>query len=272
MRRVIFKCAEGTLHGLLSFILWGLSRLNIYIRCSPAVASSLLATPFIREQGKDWQGETTPPPPWIPKSFPEFFAGKWRQSFQINQFCCNHLGFVPVVFLLNTECWPSRSPSLCKWMGAGFYVIRSIATLLLDFKSRFQLCLFCLGKSPVYLKSRAKWMCSWHKRAETASPKVYLSGKGAVNVMHMHRCVWPPCRTDQFTEAVRGACVTRGNENHDLPALPSPQWPTPSYPATICQTKDIRGYTCAHTHTRKCCLPQFKTPPPIWFWWDGAPG
>lgn len=81
-RRVILKCAEGTWHGLLSFILWGLSRLNIYMPCSPAVVSSLLATPVIREQGKDWQGEKDPPPYSIPGSSPEFLQGSGGRAFK----------------------------------------------------------------------------------------------------------------------------------------------------------------------------------------------
>lgn len=40
------------------------------------------------------------------------------------------------------------------------------------------------------LKSWVKWICSWHRRAETASPKVYLSGRGGANMIHMYRCVW----------------------------------------------------------------------------------
>lgn len=114
-RRVSLKWAEGTLHGLLALILWGLSPLNIYIPCCPAIVSSLPATPFIREQGKDWQGGRTPPPPRIPRSFPEFLQGKWRQSFQISQFSCNHWGTISVVFLFNTWYWPSSPPSSCKW-------------------------------------------------------------------------------------------------------------------------------------------------------------
>lgn len=188
-RRVSLKWAEGTLHGLLALILWGLSPLNIYIPCCPAIVSSLPATPFIREQGKDWQGGRTPPPPRIPRSFPEFLQGKWRQSFQISQ---------SVVTTGGLYLWFSSSihgtglplpPVPANENRAGVCIVKTY--LLQNNKSSFHLRLLCLGKSPVYLKSWTKWICFWHKRAETSSPKVYLPGKGAANTMHIYRCVTP---------------------------------------------------------------------------------
>lgn len=60
--RAAWSCAEGKLHGLLSFILQGLSGLDIYIPCYPGVISSLPAIPSIREQEKDRQRDTPSPP------------------------------------------------------------------------------------------------------------------------------------------------------------------------------------------------------------------
>lgn len=69
--RATWRCAEGRLHGRLSFIFQGLSRLGIYISHYPAVISTLLANSFIREQEKDHQRHTPSPPrrPWSSNEF-----------------------------------------------------------------------------------------------------------------------------------------------------------------------------------------------------------
>lgn len=108
----------------------------------------------------------------------------------------------------------------------------------LDFKSGFQLCLFCLGNH----------QCTWNHgqnefvfgtRAEIASSKVYLSGTGTTNI----RCVGSS-RDSLIHRGVKGTCVMRQDESPDLPPSPFLQLPPPNI---LLYTKDMGG--CIHIHT-----------------------
>lgn len=175
-RRVGLKCTESTLHGLLSFILWRPSWLGIYIP-APAVVPGLLALPFVGEPGKGWQGGKTPLPPRIP-GLSWIFLGKWRQNFQANQFCCSHFGSTSVVSLLTMWLSISPHPQFLQAKREQDSVWSEVLyTLLLDLKSRSQLHVFCWGKSPVCLNSRAKWIYSWLQGQRLIPPKCACQGK-----------------------------------------------------------------------------------------------
>lgn len=122
-RRVSLKCAEGTLHGLLSFILQGLSQLNIYIPCSPAIVSSLLTTPFIGVQEKDWQGEKTLPPFLNLQDLIRIVAEEAETELSGKPILL-HLGSISVVFLLKYIVLTFIHPQFLYVKRAGFWVIR----------------------------------------------------------------------------------------------------------------------------------------------------
>lgn len=102
----------------------------------------------------------------------------------------------------------------------------------------------------MYLKSWAKGICSWHRRAETAAPEVYLSGKGAANMIHMYRCVWL-FGGDRFSRAVKGTCVTRQDETHDAPPASFLHLTSPNIllPPSATQKKHEGKHTLTHRHT-----------------------